>query len=75
MGNKINMSFNVSNFESLSENSENKLVGGFSASISGTGDSIDSISNNCDGGNCAVRCGSGQNIACNAAVGCGTKEE
>ena len=34
MKTKVNFSFNVENFESISENSENQLTGGFSSSKS-----------------------------------------
>lgn len=69
--NKINLIFNISDFESVSENSENKLIGGFSSSLKGGIHNLEALSNNCDGGNCATRCGSGQNISCNAVAGCG----
>ncbi|WP_452225611.1 hypothetical protein [Lacinutrix chionoecetis] len=75
MGNKIKLSFNISNFEPISEDSENKLIGGFSTSLSGSGDSLETLSNNCSGGNCVEGCGSGQNINCNAVKGCGVIKE
>lgn len=73
MKNKIKVIFEIKNFESLSENSENKLVGGFSHTISGGGNSSGTISNNCQGGNCVEGCGSGQNVQCNQTIGCSTK--
>ncbi|WP_452225614.1 hypothetical protein [Lacinutrix chionoecetis] len=69
------MTFDISNFESISENSENKLIGGFSVSFTGGVNSLETISNNCEGGNCATRCGSGQNIGCNDVAGCGVISE
>ncbi len=33
MGNKVKIMFDISNFEPIAEDSENKLVGGFSASV------------------------------------------
>lgn len=75
MGNELKVTFNISNFEPISEDSGNKLVGGFSASVSGIGESVLSLSNNCSGGNCVEGCGSGQNINCNVAKGCGVKVE
>ena len=75
MKNKINFEFNISNFESISESSGNKLVGGFSTSFTGGVDSLETISNNCEGGNCATRCGSGQNIGCNAVAVCGVVKD
>ncbi|WP_452225609.1 hypothetical protein [Lacinutrix chionoecetis] len=67
--------FRISTFESVSENSENKLVGGFSLSQSSSMNFDFSTTNNCMGGNCSTDCGSGpigQNVQCNVAQGCGT---
>ncbi|WP_452225613.1 hypothetical protein [Lacinutrix chionoecetis] len=75
MKNKAKIVFNISNFEPISENSENKLIGGFSASMTGGADSLDTISNNCMGGNCDTNCGGGQNIKCNSVNGCGVIQE
>ncbi len=71
---KLSMEFNFSNFESLSENSEQKLVGGFSPSVSlgVTASDLTGGSNNCEGGNCIAGCGKGQNTGCNVVSGCGT---
>lgn len=71
MENKIKLTFNISSFEPISEDSENKLVGGFSSSKSGGKDSVANLSNNCHGGNCVWGCGSGQNVGCNEVAGCG----
>lgn len=71
MKNKNKLIFNISEFEPISANSENKLVGGFSHTISGGGNSSGTISNNCQGGNCKTNCGGGQNIECNTTLGCG----
>lgn len=71
MENKINITFNISSFEPISENSENKLIGGFSVSLSGGRDSLETLSNNCQGGNCSTNCGGAQNIKCNSVAGCG----
>ncbi|WP_452225612.1 hypothetical protein [Lacinutrix chionoecetis] len=76
MKNQINLTFKISNFEPISENSENMLVGGFSLSLSGAGEvSLDTISNNCFGGNCTWGCGDGKNIGCNTVTGCGVVSE
>lgn len=72
MKSKINVTFDIANFEPLSENNENKLVGGFSVSLSGRGGGTNTITdNNCHGGNCDTNCGGGQNINCNTVSGCG----
>ncbi len=70
---KIKLSYDFSNFEPISENSENKLIGGFSVSITGGVDSLETMSNNCQGSNCAANCdGSGvQNTKCNTVTNCG----
>ncbi|MDP1814039.1 MAG: hypothetical protein Q8K92_06280 [Leadbetterella sp.] len=76
MQKNINSSFNLSNFESISETSENQLVGGFSSSLSFnlTMSYGDDNSNNCEGGNCAAGCGTGQNVkSCNTVSGCGNQ--
>ena len=65
--------FNVGAFETISETSEQKLIGGFSTSFKfklvGALTS-EGTTNNCQGGNCTDLCGSGQNIKCNSVVGC-----
>ncbi len=71
MATKVKLTFDISNFEAISENSEKKLVGGFSSSLTGGSDSLETLSNNCHGGNCAVGCGAERNIQCNVVVGCG----
>ena len=72
MGNKVKVMFDISNFEPVTEDSENKLVGGFSASLSRQDvQQQDTVSNNCLGGNCADGCGDGQIL--NGTAGCGTK--
>lgn len=63
--------FEISKFEALSETSGNRLVGGFSDTITGSSNSSGTLSNNCQGGNCVERCGSGQNIQCNGVRACG----
>ncbi len=72
MVNKVNMMFNISNFESVSEGSGNKLVGGFSTSAIGNVNHAQFMeANNCDGGNCEAGCGGGSTINC--VAGCGEK--
>lgn len=73
MKNKISLTFNISNFEPVSENSINKLIGGFSTSLSARGDSLEILSNNCHGGNCVKGCGTNTN--CNTVAGCGVIKE
>lgn len=75
MDNKIKITFDISNFEPISEDSGNKLVGGFSASMSSNGESLESLSNNCNGGNCIKGCGDGQNVNCNTVAGCSVVKE
>ncbi len=73
MENKVKMRFDISNFESVTEDSENRLVGGFSASVSGTfQDPVQQTTNNCLGANCVSGCGDGQNV--NGVAGCGVKQ-
>ncbi|WP_340203324.1 hypothetical protein [Ascidiimonas sp. W6] len=73
MGNKVKMMFDISNFEPVAEASENKLVGGFSVSVSrGQSQEQDTITNNCLGANCTEGCGNGQNV--NGVAGCGVKQ-
>ena len=62
--------FDLANFESLSEDSSNQLVGGFSASVSLTLDSASFETNNCNGGNCVDGCGATNN-GCNVVENCG----
>ena len=58
-------------FETISENSKNQLTGGFSFSVSSVSNrETETLSNNCNGGNCISRCGSGQNIGCNSSAFC-----
>ncbi len=72
MGNKVKMMFDIEKFEPVSEDSENKLVGGFSASVSNIVDQTQFANvNNCNGGNCEAGCGDGQVL--NGAKGCGQK--
>ena len=70
---KLNLQIDYADFEIISENSEKKLIGGFSSSlfIDGSIDPIDG-SNNCNSGNCIEGCGKGQNVNCNTVAGCGT---
>lgn len=72
---KVKLNFEINGFEAISEDSESRLIGGFSPSISATAVTGDESSpaNNCAGGNCVANCGSGQNVGCNAVAGCGTK--
>ncbi len=76
MATKVKLSFEISNFETISENSEKKLVGGFSASLTGGSDSLETLSNNCNGGNCSFGCGSSgsTNKGCNSVAGCGIEK-
>lgn len=70
---KLNLSFQISGFEPISEDSEKKLVGGFSSSMAGMALPTEGEgSKNCAGGNCVSGCGNGQNVSCNAVPGCGT---
>lgn len=70
---KVNISVDLTRFESVSETAEQKLIGGFSASFSTnlTENVGDEGSNNCAGGNCVEGCGNGQNNKCNTVAGCG----
>jgi len=65
--------FSFGDFEAITENSEKKLLGGFSASISLFSTQAFGIdgSNNCNGGNCVEGCGNGSNVSCNTVQGCG----
>lgn len=68
----MKLKFNLSNFEPISESSENKLIGGFSPSISIEIKDHEFNTNNCNGGNCVSGCGNGQNVqTCNTSMGCG----
>ncbi|MEE4000518.1 hypothetical protein V1T75_09210 [Tenacibaculum sp. FZY0031] len=75
MKNNLKLTFDISNFEPISENSENKLIGGFSISVTSKESfketDPNSGCNNCHGGNCASGCGTGSNVGCNAVAGCG----
>ena len=72
MEKKVDRSF--SRFEVLNETALGSLVGGFSAVFTAAPAAELAGANNCDGGNCKVGCGSGQNIgACNSLPGCGVK--
>ena len=74
MGTKEKVMFDISNFETVTEDSENKLVGGFSISIAGIfQDTLENTTNNCQGGNCEAGCGSGQTL--NGVPGCGVKQK
>lgn len=72
----VKLKFQLNSYESLGDDSGNKLVGGFSGSISMYTDPNDSDdgggANNCSGGNCVANCGTGQNVNCNTTTGCGT---
>lgn len=71
---KTKISLNISGFEPISENYENKLIGGFSNSQSSSmGFDREINGNNCQGSNCASNCdGSGvQNTKCNTVTNCG----
>lgn len=71
---KTNLSFSISNFEPVSENFENKLIGGFSQSQSSSrGFNYEVNGNNCQGMNCASNCDGGtvQNTNCNTVTNCG----
>lgn len=59
------------NFELIKKDESNKLLGGFSLSLSSNSDIlISGETNNCEGGNCASGCGVGQNVSCNTSAGC-----
>jgi hypothetical protein len=68
----MKLSVDLTRFESVSATSEQKLIGGFSASFSTdlTDNVGDEGSNNCLGGNCKMGCGIDQNLRCNTAAGC-----
>ncbi|GAA4208142.1 hypothetical protein GCM10022289_31640 [Pedobacter jeongneungensis] len=72
---KFKLNFQVNDFETISEDSEKKLIGGFSASMAmiNNEEGEGGGANNCAGGNCVAKCGEGQNVSCNAIAGCGTK--
>jgi len=69
----VKITVDLTQFESISSTSGERLIGGFSASFTTIpgGAVADVGSNNCQGGNCAIGCGGGQNFQCNTAVGCG----
>ena len=74
MGNKVKVMFDIAGFEPVIEDSENKLVGGFSASVAQQRKDEPCVddpnpSNNCLGANCATGCGGGQIL--NGVAGCG----
>ncbi|MEE4000515.1 hypothetical protein V1T75_09195 [Tenacibaculum sp. FZY0031] len=73
MTNNVRLSLSVSNFEPISENTENKLIGGFSQSISSSIRRENPSANNCEGQNCASGCTGGdpQNTKCNTVTNCG----
>ena len=75
MKNQVNLALKIKNFEHISENSESKLIGGFSTSISMSStdeNNLEIISNNCHGGNCTTGCGGWPtNDYCNSVSGCG----
>lgn len=72
----LKINFKVGDFEAIAETSENKLVGGFSNSLSvfsGNPFAAAADGNNCSGANCTSGCGSGQNLnGCNSYAHCGT---
>jgi hypothetical protein len=69
-----NSKFSILEFAQISTELEQKLIGGFSQTISIVGPTTtidDGASNNCLGGNCTNGCGmGGQNSCCNSAAGC-----
>lgn len=64
--------FIIESYESISENSEKRIVGGFTASFSmeQIDHTKDDNANNCLGGNCKPGCAAHQNIDCNKVAGC-----
>jgi len=64
----------LSKFEFISEATDGKLLGGFSASfeVASLFNPDGDGSNNCNGGNCVAECGKGQNVNCNTVAGCGS---
>ena len=71
MNAKVSLLYKLENFENISEDSENKLLGGFSATFFSSEKEFDQGANNCNAGNCVAGCGSGQNIDCNSTAFCG----
>lgn len=59
-------------FDVISEQQNGKLIGGFSGafSVESLYTTINTVSNNCNGQNCASGCGTGQNIHCNTGIQC-----
>ncbi|MEE4000514.1 hypothetical protein V1T75_09190 [Tenacibaculum sp. FZY0031] len=64
------LSFDISIFESISENSESKLIGGFTQSFSSSFIKEDETANNCLGGNCSAGCGASNNCLGTGGNGC-----
>lgn len=65
---------NIDQFESITETTGQKFVGGFSSAFGNDTDDSDDgggVTNNCSGGNCKSSCGTGQNIQCNSVANCG----
>ncbi|WP_452225610.1 hypothetical protein [Lacinutrix chionoecetis] len=76
MKNSAKISFNLLGFEPITETSENKMIGGFSDSVNGKIDSLNTLSNNCMGGNCTKGCGDWPtNDSCNSVAGCGVIQQ
>ena len=72
MKTKAKTHFNISKFESISQNMDDRLVGGFSTTFFSSEKEFDQGANNCSGGNCSANCGNGQNVGCNVTFGCST---
>ena len=74
MKNKVKVSFELENFEPISETSKSQLTGGFSSSVGpkAAGQGVFTAENkNCLGANCTDGCGDGQNV--NTVRGCGVE--
>ena len=71
---KVRVKIDFTQFESISQSSGERLIGGFSTSFSigAAGFEGDVEGNNCEGGNCVDGCGNGQNNKCNTVAGCGS---
>lgn len=72
---KLNFDITTSGFEPITENSESKLLGGFSQSQTSAKGFDMFTANNCMGSNCADGCtgSSTQNTGCNTYTNCGKK--
>ncbi|TZF95952.1 hypothetical protein FW781_10970 [Chryseobacterium panacisoli] len=67
---KIKTTVVLTGFEKISESQGKQLLGGFSRTITNPDTGIDDgISNNCQGGNCAINCSIHQNLNCSGACG------